>query len=125
MRASPLHHSFDMQVDMLIARLQKAPACSSAQEAHDALLGAWQQVHRDCQSSPRYQAALAKRRLCAEHGWRDLDKAACYFDSDEQPPIRIYLHRDGSMVIQRMEKANADILFTAPGKRQTAPTERS
>lgn len=110
---------------MLIVRLQAAPACSSAQEAHDTLLAAWQQVHRDCQSSPRYQSALAKRRLCAEHGWRDLDKTVCYLDSSEQPPIRIYLHRDGSMVIQRMEKANTEILFTSPGKRQMASAERS
>ena len=107
---------------MLVDRLQKAPACSTAQEAHDMLMAAWQDVHRECQSSPRYQAALAKRRLCAEHGWRDLDKSVCYFDSDEQPPVRVYLHQDGSVVIQRMEQSNIEILFTSPGKRLPTPS---
>ena len=110
---------------MLVARLLKAPPCSSAQEAHDMLMAAWQEVHRTCQSSPRYQAALAKRRLCEEHGWRDLDKSVCYFDSDEQPPVRVYLHQDGSVVIQRMEQSNIEILFTAPGKRVLKPASAS
>lgn len=112
-----IHHSFEMRVAMLLERLKGLRPCASAQEAHDACLSAWCQVHRDCQSSPRFLAKLQKRRLCAEHGWHNLGQPACYLDSDEQPLIRTYLHRDGCIVIQRMEPGDVQILFTCPGQR--------
>jgi len=107
-----------MRVAMLVERLQHIRPCSSAQQAHDVVVAQWRQVHEDCKISPRYLALLEARRLCPEHGWHDLDKAACYFDSQELPPMRIYLHRDGGIVIQRMQPDNIEILFTLPGQRQ-------
>ncbi|MEG2045766.1 MAG: hypothetical protein RR100_02855 [Comamonas sp.] len=117
MPAPLIHHSFEMRVAMLVERLQHIRPCASAQEAHDVVIEEWRQVHRDCHISPRYLALLDNRSLCAEHGWHDLDQPVCYFDSDELPPMRIYLHRDGSIVIQRMQPDNVQILFTLPSKR--------
>src|SRR3989475_12319329 len=31
-----------------------------------------------------------QRTLCAEHGWKNLDKSPCHLDSDTLPGIRIY-----------------------------------
>lgn len=124
MSAPLIHYSFEMRAAMLVERLQHIRPCTNAQEAHDVVVGAWLQVHVDCKISPRYLALLENRRLCAEHGWHDLDQPVCYFDGEELPPMRIYLHRDGSIVIQRMQADNVDILFTLPGQRRVEALQR-
>jgi hypothetical protein len=121
MPAPLIHYSFEMRVAMLIKHLQCIDPCSSAQEAHDAVAAYWWLVHKDCGSSERHLDNLNRLRLDAAHGWKDLDKAVCYCDGHELPAMRIYLHRDGSIVIQSLDPANLRILFTLPGRRRLEP----
>ena len=100
---------------MLIEHLQRIEPCYSAQEAHDAVAAYWWLVHKDCDSSERHLDSLNRLRLNAEQGWKDLDKDVCYCDSREQPLMRIYLHKDGSIVIQSLD-LDRRILFTLPGR---------
>ncbi|WP_370681277.1 hypothetical protein [Comamonas sp. GB3 AK4-5] len=106
---------------MLIEHLQGIEPCTSAQEAHDAVAAYWWQVHKDCGSSAGHLDRLNRLRLNAENGWKDLDKAVCYCDGHEEPPMRIYLHRDGSIVIQSLKPTDLRILFTLPGRRRLEP----
>ena len=60
---------------------------------------------------------IAGRRLVEPHGWKDLDKDPCYLDHDpgNGSALRIYLHRDGGMVIQRLQGDGRQILFSRLG----------
>jgi hypothetical protein len=57
---------------------------------------------------------LRSRRFCAEHGWQGLSTGVCYVDNSESPDTRLYLHQDGSIVIQRLA-GRSTILFPSPG----------
>lgn len=121
MPAPLIHYSLETRVAMLIEHLQHIDPCSSAQEAHDVVAAYWWQVHKDCGSSERHLDHLNRLRLDAAHGWKDLDKAVCYCDGHELPAMRIYLHRDGGILIQSLGPGHLRILFALPGRRRLEP----
>lgn len=102
-------------------------ACHSALEAHDLICAAWLEVNVHYGAGERFLRRLRDRRLCAEHGWKDLDSDPCYWDSWEQPSIRIHLHQDGSIVIQRFSGEAAKILYaqTGAGERTRLVTQQA
>lgn len=100
-----------------LASIQSIPACSSRQEAHDVLLEHWIKTCRKFGLSRQLLATMQHRSLCAEHGWQDLDKDPCFWDSRTAPGVRIYLHRNGQIVMQKTnDAAGNEILFFKTGR---------
>lgn len=89
----------------LLNQLKHMPPCSSRQEAHDMLLLLWMRICEGAGARRELLNRMRQRTLCAEHGWKNLDKSPCHLDSDTLPGIRIYLHSNGTIVIQRQGSA--------------------
>jgi hypothetical protein len=87
----------------LLDQLKHMPPCTSRQEAHDMLLLLWIRICKDAGAHRELLNSMRQRTLCFEHGWRNLDKSPCYWDSREPLGIRIYLHANGTIVIQRAD----------------------
>lgn len=85
----------------LLGQLKHMPPCSSRQQAHDILLLLWMRICEDAGARRDLLNRMRQRTLCAEDGWKNLDKSPCYWDSDTTPGVRIYLHANGTIVIQR------------------------
>lgn len=100
----------------LFERLHKAKPFSSRDEAVQWLRDNWLQIHIEAGASKRRIAILQQARICKEQGWRDIDKDVCYLTSPENPPLRLYLHRDGSIVLQQMFTERNEIIFAKPGQ---------
>lgn len=99
----------------LVQRLKQSPASRTRQEAHDLLIGHWRAVNQEFGLAPEVLRSMNDRRLCREHGWHNLGTTPCYWDSKTTPEIRIYLHDDGAIVIQRInDLLNAEILHFSP-----------
>ena len=80
------------------------------------LRDAWVQIHIEAGGSKRRIAIMQSARICPEQGWRDIDKDACYLTSPDTPPLRLYLHRDGTVVLQQLCNQRNEIIFAKPGK---------
>ena len=101
----------------LFNRLQQEPPFASREEAVAWLRDAWCAIHIEAGASKRRIAIMKSARICKEQGWRDIEEDVCYLESAETPPIRLFLHRDGSIVLQQMFTARSEILFAKPGKK--------
>ena len=112
-----MQYSFDQLLDMLLSLLEAAPACSSREQSFEQLRTLWLQTHSYFAAPESELRRLAGRRLVELHGWKDLDKDPCYLDHDpgNGSALRIYLHRDGGMVIQRLQGDGRQILFSRLG----------
>ncbi|WP_227468550.1 hypothetical protein [Delftia acidovorans] len=96
-----LNISIEQRFLTLLGQLKHMPPCSSRQEAHDMLLLLWMRICEGAGARRQLLNSMRQRTLCAEHGWKNLDKSPCYWDSETTPGIRIYLHANGTIVIQR------------------------
>lgn len=108
--------SYALFYPKFLARLQAAPAFSSRDEAAVWMRDAWCAIHLEFGGSKRRMAIMRGARICKEQGWKDIDKAVCYIQSPDNPPIRLYVHNDGSVVIQHMLPGRSQILLAKPGK---------
>lgn len=111
-----MKYPFERRLRALLAKLEQAPECRSRMAAHELLCELWLQVHIAYGASEPLIKRLRARRLCEEHGWQALDADPCYWESAEQPLVRIYLHNNGAIVIQSAEPGESNILFNLPGK---------
>ena len=119
--------SFDTRLATLLKKLEMAPACDSAESAFSLFTEQWLAANVDHESPEKALAYIRSRRLCAEHGWVGVGSSVCYIDSSEMAHIRLYLHFDGSIVLQRLEPSAGNvILFTKPGRprRTSADSKR-
>lgn len=100
----------------VLERLQSTPPFASREEAADWLRAEWLAVHIAAGAGKRRLQAIRDAKICAEQGWRFISPSVCYIDSPESPPLRLFLHADGAMVLQRMYTDRNEILFAKPGK---------
>lgn len=100
----------------LLAQLEARPPFSSRDEAAQWLRDAWVDLHVQAGATPQRIRILRGAKICKEQGWVDVDKNVCYLQSPDNPPIRLYLHADGSIVLQQMMTSQNQILFAKPGK---------
>jgi len=108
--------SFDTRLNTLLKKLDAATACDSAESAFELLCTHWLETNIEHESPASMQHYIRSRRLVAEQGWKGLETTVCYLDSSEMPSIRLYLHQDGTIVIQRIESSNSNILYSKPGR---------
>lgn len=108
--------SFVQFYPKLFDRLQTLPPFSSREEAATWLREAWYEIHMQAGASKDRLRILKNARICTEQGWVDVDKEVCYLDSPENPPLRLFLHADGSIILQQMLTARSEILFAKLGK---------
>lgn len=109
--------SYALLYAKVFEQLRNAPPFASREEAALWLRDAWLAVHTYAGASKRLIGILKNARVCAEQGWVDVDKDVCYLESPDNPPIRLFLHRDGTVVLQQMRTTRSEILLAKPGKR--------
>lgn len=110
-----MRSTFETRLVTLLHKLEAAPICDSAEEAFTLFHQAWLLTNEEHNSPEALLTAWRQQRLCAEHGWQGLNSPVCYRNFDESPSIRIYLHPDGSLVIQRVTPASGSILCAKLG----------
>lgn len=100
----------------LLEQLEQVPSFTSREEAFNWLRDAWVALHVAAGVNKKRIQIMQGARLCAEQGWRDITKNVCHLTSPEEPPLRLYLHRDGTIVLQQMYTERNEIIFAKPGK---------
>jgi hypothetical protein len=96
-------------------RLSKAHPCTSQEEAFLLLKAEWIAVNLKAGTSEDVVRSIASGRLCLEHGWVGLDTRVAYQDQTCGAQIRVYLHVNGAIVIQRMSQGHEKVLFHLQG----------
>ena len=109
-----LSYSFSARLEAWIRHMKAGKPCGSQKVAYELVIESWVQANEDLGASPDFLRGLRRRRFCPEHGWRGLNTGVAYWDLDEEQSVRIYLHVDGSIVVQQMDAQNLQILFTLP-----------
>lgn len=111
-----MRHSYEFLLQALFTRIAHSPRCSTLEEAHARLLSCWLYVNQAHDSSRRMLNHVLTRSMCAEHGWKNLDGDPCRKESDHEPGVWINLHRNGSIVFERvLPQGGSTILFAHPG----------
>lgn len=111
-----MRHSYEFLLQALFARIAHLPRCSTLQGAYECLQTSWLQVNQEYESSRRMLHHVVTRSLCAEDGWQNLDGDPCRKESDHQPGVWVNLHRNGSIVFERvLPEGRSTILFAHPG----------
>lgn len=97
--------------------LEKAPACSSREEAYELFHASWVQVNKDSTVPDKDIENFQAMRLSAENGWMDLENDPCHLPSVEHTGLRVYLHNNGQIVIQDLSNPVKPILLAKLGTR--------
>ncbi|MEG2046901.1 MAG: hypothetical protein RR100_08650 [Comamonas sp.] len=108
--------TFETRLATLLKKLEAAPSCDSAEAAFTLFRDLWVASNVEHDSPSSLLDYLRNRRFCAEHGWQGLSTGVSYLDNSESPDTRLYLHLDGSIVIQRLTPDSNTILFSKPGR---------
>jgi hypothetical protein len=116
-----MRHFHELLLSDLFRLLENSPLCSSVEQAHELLASAWLAVHEQRKAPEVQLRYLRRRKLIAEHGWRNLDGDPCYRQIDEAPDIRVNLHRNGAIVFERRGEEASTVLFVQPGALNPAP----
>ena len=110
--------SFDSRLHSWLGKIEAAQPCHSQQDAHDLIMSLWVQVNLEVGAGEELIQELRMKRLCIEHGWKGLDSDVAFIDLEPNVRVRVYLHRDGSIVIQAIEEHTFHILGALPATRQ-------
>lgn len=110
--------SFDSRLHSWLGKIEAAEPCHSQQDAHDLIMRLWVQVNLEVGAGEDLIQELNKRRLCMEHGWQGLDSDVAFANIEENLRVRVYLHNDGSIVVQAIEEHAFRILGALPATRQ-------
>ena len=113
-----LQYTCASRLDAWIRHMKLAKPCHTQQMAYELVIDSWVQTNAELGASQEFLKALRRRRLCEEHGWRGVNTSVAHWDLDDEHTVRIYLHEDGSIVVQQMDSQNLQILFTLPGHRE-------
>lgn len=107
-----MFYEFERRAVAFLKRIESMAPCSSRQQAYDSLLAHWHAVESSYHDDPAYLDGLLHTQMSAENNWHCLDGNPCYWQSPRAPQLRIYIHDDGAIVIQRLGGTREDrILF--------------
>lgn len=109
--------SYARHYPKLMMLLEAQPSFASRDEAAQWLRDTWINLHVEAGASQRRLRILRAARVCKEQGWVNVDQDVCYLQSPENPPLRLFLHADGGIVLQQMLAGQNRILLAKPGKR--------
>ena len=113
--------TFETRMATLLKGLDAAGACDSAETAFAQFNSQWLHANEVHDSPARMLEYLRSRRMCEEQGWQGLGTEVAYLDCNESPETRVHLHRDGTIVIQRITAHSSSILYSKPGRPRKAP----
>ena len=111
-----MQYSSELLLNELLSDLEGLPPCESRDQAYAELHQYWLQINERAGMPATQIAHIRQRSLSAEHGWENLQADPCYIDSFLAPAIRVSLHANGAIVIQRMNSNRPEVLFAQPGK---------
>ncbi|MBF6630902.1 MAG: hypothetical protein ITG01_07090 [Comamonas sp.] len=101
-----------------MAALEKAEPCSSRQAAFELVHSTWLEVNSASIIPDQGIDAFRNMQICAEDGWQNLDGDPCFLTSIEHTGLGLYLHNNGTFVIQDLSCASCQILIAKLGVRQ-------
>ena len=97
-----MNYEFERRAVAFLKRIEGMPPCSSRQQAYESLLAHWHAVESCYLEDKTALDALLRKKMTPENDWHCLDCNPCYWQSPKAPEIRVYIHDDGSIVIQRL-----------------------
>lgn len=98
-----LFYEFERRAVAFLKRVEGMEPCASRQQAYESLLTHWHAVESSYHEDDKaYLDALLHKKMSAENDWHCLDGNPCYWQSPKVPQLRIYVHDDGAIVIQRL-----------------------
>ena len=107
-----MFYEFERRAIAFLKRIENMAPCTSRQQAYNSLLAHWHAVESDYHDDQAYLDGLLHTQMSAENNWHCLDSNPCYWQSPRAPQLRIYIHDDGAIVIQRLGGTREDrILF--------------
>ncbi|MCD2511693.1 hypothetical protein [Comamonas endophytica] len=97
-----MFYEFERRAVAFLKRVEGMEPCASRQQAYDSLLRHWHAVESSYHDDKAYLDALLKKKMSEDNDWHCLDGDPCYWQSPKVPQLRIYIHDDGAIVIQRL-----------------------
>ncbi len=97
-----MHYEFERRVVAFLKRIESMSPCISRQQAYEELLAHWHAVESCYRDDKALLDALRRKKMTPENDWHCLDGNPCYWQSPKAPQMRVYIHDDGAIVIQRL-----------------------
>lgn len=107
-----MNYEFERRAVAFLKRIESMPPCISRQQAYESLLAHWHAVESCYLEDKAALDVLLHKKMTPENDWHCLDSDPCYWQSPKTPEMRVYIHDDGAIVIQRLGGArDGGILF--------------
>lgn len=97
-----MHYEFERRAVAFLKRIESMQPCTSRQQAYESLLAHWHAVESRYRGDKDSLDRLLGKKMTPENDWHCLDCDPCYWQSPRAPQMRVYIHDDGAIVIQRM-----------------------
>lgn len=91
--------------------MEQSPPCKTREEAFELVKKLWIEANLCMEATDEAIQPFRELELCERHGWKDLDRDPCYLPSIQKTNVRLYIHNNGTIVIQRMEHGVHPILL--------------
>lgn len=99
-----------------LTRLENAAACNTREQAFELVKSLWIDANLIFETPNHDMRSFTELALHESHGWRDLECDPCYLPNIAGTDVWLYLHHDGTIVIQRMESHSQPILLHKLGQ---------
>lgn len=121
-----MFYEFERRAVAFLKGIESMAPCTTREQAYERLLGHWHAVESIYRDDKAYLDALLHKKMAGENDWHCLDGDPCYWQSPKVPSLRIYIHNDGTIVIQRLAGAREGrILFALNSARQAFSAPRA
>ena len=107
-----LAHCIELVFSVFLTKLQQHPVPTNRDEAFQAIKTCWSESMLAYGASTEWLHAYLATTMTEECGWRNLDADPCYWDNQYRQSIRIYVHRNGTIIMQRKNSEDPQILFS-------------
>lgn len=111
--------SMERMLDEFIRSMTNASPCASVFEAHSLVCRKLLEVKERNTTSDATINLVEGNQLSVEHGWTNVEGDPCFQDFGTEGLMRVSLHRNGTIVVQRMQGASPEVLFVQLGADST------
>lgn len=107
-----LAHCIELVFAVYVRKLEHQPAPTNREEAFKLITTYWRETMLEYGASAEWAREYDAAGMTEKDGWKNLDADPCYWDNHYKQRIRIYVHRNGTIVIQRRNGRDPKILFS-------------
>lgn len=107
-----LENCIELVFAVYVRKLEAQPIPTDRETASQLIHSFWRETMMEYGASEKWAREFDATGMTEKDGWKNLDADPCYWDNQYQKKIRIYVHNNGTIIMQRRNSEDPKILFS-------------